>query len=142
VSPFWTTLLSIYDISDAQSFWFMLNTSYDHGFHLAHCFCLEPNDYKVLLVVAGLALYTQFGFTIKPTAWTKFLGGHWFAVHNCVIEFEQKKIDIDAYINGALPSQLMQRKFYVVRIGNKNKTSTNRIDDQRGRDGQLITTPP
>jgi hypothetical protein len=63
-------------ISDAQSFWFTLNTSYDHGFYLAHCFRLELNDYEVLLVVAGLASYTQFGFTIKPTAWTGFLSGH------------------------------------------------------------------
>ncbi len=42
-------------ISDAQSFWFTLNTSYGHGFHLTHRFRLEPNDYKVLLVVASLA---------------------------------------------------------------------------------------
>jgi len=36
---------------------------------------LEPNDYEVLLVVAGLAHYTRFGFAMKPTAWRKFLGG-------------------------------------------------------------------
>jgi len=36
---------------------------------------LEPNDYKVLLVVTGLAQYTRFGFAMKPTAWNKFLGG-------------------------------------------------------------------
>jgi hypothetical protein len=59
-------------ISDAQSFWFMLNTSYNHGCHLASRFCLEPNGYKVLVVVNGLAL----GFAITPTAWRKFLGGH------------------------------------------------------------------
>jgi hypothetical protein len=79
-------------ISDAQSFRFTLNTSYDHGFHLAHRFSLEPNNYEVLLVVAGLASYTRFGFAVKPTAWTKFLGGHRFAVHDCVIKFEQKKL--------------------------------------------------
>ena len=28
-----------------------------------------------LLVVAGLAHYTRFGFAMKPTAWSKFLGG-------------------------------------------------------------------
>jgi hypothetical protein len=42
-------------ISSAQSFWFMLNTSYHHGCHLASWCRLEPNDYEVLLVVAGLA---------------------------------------------------------------------------------------
>jgi hypothetical protein len=67
-------------ISKAQSFWFMLNMSYDHGCHLASCFRLELNDYEVLLVVAGLASYTKLGFAIMPTAWRKFLGGHQFAV--------------------------------------------------------------
>jgi hypothetical protein len=37
-------------------------------------FRLEPNDYEVLLVVAGLAHYTRFGFALKPMAWSKFLG--------------------------------------------------------------------
>ncbi len=55
-------------ISSAQSFWFMLNVSYDHGCHLASRFRLEPNDYEVLLVVAGLAQYTLFDFAMKPTA--------------------------------------------------------------------------
>ena len=62
-------------ISNAQSFWFTLDTSYNHGCHLANRFRLGPNDYKVLLVVAGLAHYTRFGFAMKPTAWSKFLGG-------------------------------------------------------------------
>ena len=62
-------------ISNTQSFWFTLDTSYNHGCHLANRFRLEPNDYEVLLVVAGLAHYTRFGFAMKPTAWRKFLGG-------------------------------------------------------------------
>ena len=36
---------------------------------------MEPKDYEVLLVVASLAHYTRFGFAMKPTAWSKFLGG-------------------------------------------------------------------
>ncbi len=36
---------------------------------------MDLNDYEVLLVVAGLAHYTQFGFAIKPTPWGMFLGG-------------------------------------------------------------------
>jgi hypothetical protein len=38
---------------------------------------LDPTDYKVLLIVAGLVWYTQFGITIKikPMAWREFLGG-------------------------------------------------------------------
>ncbi len=58
-------------ISCAQLFWFSLDMSYDHGCHLANQFRLEPNDYEVLLVVAGLAHYTRFGFAMKPKAWSK-----------------------------------------------------------------------
>jgi hypothetical protein len=46
-------------ISKAQLFWFTLNTSYDHGCHLAH---LDPQEYEALLIVAGLASYTRFGW--------------------------------------------------------------------------------
>ncbi len=62
-------------ISSAQSFWFSLDTSYGHGCHLTNRFRLEPNDYEVLLVVAGLAHYTRFGFAMMPTAWSNNLGG-------------------------------------------------------------------
>ena len=40
-------------ISSAQSFWFLLNTSYDHGCHLASHFHLDPDECEVLLIVAG-----------------------------------------------------------------------------------------
>ncbi len=58
-------------ISNTQSFWFTHDVSYNHGCHLANRFRLEPNDYDVLLVVAGLAHYTRFGFAMKPMAWSK-----------------------------------------------------------------------
>jgi hypothetical protein len=35
-------------ISKAQSFWFMLNKSYDHGCHLASQFRLDGKDYEVV----------------------------------------------------------------------------------------------
>ncbi len=90
-------------ISSAQSFWFTLNTSYDHGCHLASRFRLDQEEYEALFIVAGLALYTRFGFQIKADAWRKFLGGRRFVIDNCPIELEQKKIDLDAYINGTPP---------------------------------------
>jgi hypothetical protein len=34
-------------ISKAQSFWFTLNTSYDHGCHLASQFHFDGKDYEV-----------------------------------------------------------------------------------------------
>jgi hypothetical protein len=48
-------------LSNAQLYWFTLNTSCDHGCCLANQFHLGPNDYKVLSIViaAGLASYTQ-----------------------------------------------------------------------------------
>ena len=58
-------------ISSAQSFWFSLDTSYDHGFHLASRFRLDPDEYEALLAVTGLVHHTRFGFTMKPTAWSK-----------------------------------------------------------------------
>ncbi len=93
-------------ISSTQSYWFSLNTSYDHGCHLSSCFRLDLDEYQALLIVAGLASYTRFGFQIKATAWRKFLGGRRFVIKDCPIEFKQKKIDLDAYINGTPPSGL------------------------------------
>jgi hypothetical protein len=37
----------------------LIYAQYDHGCHLATQFCLEPNDYEKLLILAGLALYTR-----------------------------------------------------------------------------------
>jgi hypothetical protein len=84
-------------ISSTQLFWFSIDTSYDDGCHLASRFRLDPDEYQALLIVASLASHTRFGFQINAGAWRKFLGGHRFAIDNCAIEFEQKKIDLDAY---------------------------------------------
>ena len=35
-------------ISNTQSFWFTLDTSYNHGCHLANRFRLEPKEYEVV----------------------------------------------------------------------------------------------
>ncbi len=37
----------------------LVYAQYDHGCHLATRFCLEPNKYEELLIIAGLALYTR-----------------------------------------------------------------------------------
>jgi hypothetical protein len=62
-------------ISSAQSFWFLLNTSYNHGCHLVNRFLLDPDEYEALhealLIVAGLGHYIRFGFAMKPMAWSK-----------------------------------------------------------------------
>jgi hypothetical protein len=87
---------------------------------------LEPNNYKVLLVVAGLASYTKLGFAIKPMAWRKFLGGHQFAVDDCApIKFEQKRIVIDAYIDGAraMPEPMAEATTKVIAEATANATA-------------------
>ena len=48
-------------ISSAQSFWFLLDMSYDHDCQLANQFRLDPDEYEALLTVTGLASYTRFG---------------------------------------------------------------------------------
>ncbi len=78
----------------------------------------------MLLVVAGLASYTKLGFAIKPTAWRKFLGGHRFAVDDCTIEFEKKRIDIDSYIDGsrAMPESMADATAEVMAEATANAT--------------------
>ena len=34
---------------------------------------MDPDKYEALLILAGLASYTRFGFQIKAGAWRKFL---------------------------------------------------------------------
>jgi hypothetical protein len=42
-------------LSSASSFWFSLDSSYDHEFHLSKQFGMSPQDYERLLVAAYLA---------------------------------------------------------------------------------------
>ncbi len=68
-------------LSDAPSFWFTVNTSYDQAFHPSRRFGLCPLDYECLLAAANLAHYTQSGkFAIKPMEWKTFLDGHYSTV--------------------------------------------------------------
>jgi len=95
----------------------------------------------IRVVVITKIHHTRFGFAMKPTTWSKFLGGHWFASDDCEIKLDSKKIDLDAYIDGTPPSRLKRKKFYIVRIGNKTERSPNKIEEQMGQDGRLIATP-
>jgi hypothetical protein len=87
-------------LSGAPSFCFLLNTSYDHGCHLASRFQMSMQEYESLLAAATLAAYTKLGFVMKPKEWGIFLGGHCFRLSECNIEFDKQKFDIDALING------------------------------------------
>ena len=114
-------------ISSTQSFWFSLDTSYNHGCHPASRFRLDPDEYEALLIVAGLASYTRFGFQIKASAWRKFLGGRRFVIDNCAIEFEQKKIDLDAYINGTPPLNSKEGSYMLLELGIKVSNRTTKL---------------
>jgi hypothetical protein len=129
-------------LSGAQSYWLTLDTSYDHSCHLARRLGLKRHDYEVLFMVAGLASYNRHGFKMKLTAWRTFVGGHHLMNYNIMIEFEQNSIDLEAYHYGERPSQTKKKKFYAIRIGTKIEGSPNKIEDQLGRDGRLVTTPP
>jgi hypothetical protein len=88
---------------------------------------LEPNDNEVLLVVAGLAHYTRFGFAMKPMAWSKFLGGHRFASDDCEIELNNEKIDLDTYIDGTPPSRLKRKRYTSLGLGIKPSNRPTRM---------------
>ena len=53
-------------ISKAQSFWFSLDTSYNHGCYLANRFRLDPEEYEALLIVAGVVYKIWLAFKSRP----------------------------------------------------------------------------
>jgi hypothetical protein len=82
-------------LSDAPSYWFTVNTSYDHDLHLSRMFSLSPCDYECVLATTNLAHYTKSGFTIMPKELKIFLDGHYSAVvegiEECKVELDEKK---------------------------------------------------
>ena len=76
-------------LSTASSFWFSLNSSYDHDCHLSKRFGMSPHDYECLLVAANLAQFDpRWGFTMKIVQWKRFLEGHRFTTCNATGMFE------------------------------------------------------
>ncbi len=100
-------------LADAPSFWFTLNTSYNHGLHLSRRFGLPPRDYECLLAAAKLAHYTKSGFTIKPKEWKMFLDGHYFAV---VEKIDERKVELD------------KKNLYVERMIDRTQPGTKRSE--------------
>ncbi len=117
-------------LSDAPSFWFTVNTSYDHAFYLSRWFGLCPRDYECLLAAANLAHYTQSGkFAIKPMEWKTFLDGHYSTgvegIDKCKVELDKKKMDIEHCIDQTQPAT-KDSEFYVIQIGDLDKASTSK----------------
>ena len=60
-------------LDDALSYWFTLNTSYNHPFHLSKQLGMGKYDYEALLIAANLAGYNNEGFyMIKRDNWKSF----------------------------------------------------------------------
>jgi len=130
-------------LATASSFWFSLNSSYDHEFHLSKQLGITPQDYKFLLVAADLALFhKRYGFSIKPMKWKVFLEGHRFTTINCdrMFEVDEKKVDLNALMKGKPPKHRMKVNF--IRIGVLHANSPRKIEMQKGSDGLMIFTPP
>jgi hypothetical protein len=70
-------------LSAAPSFWFSINSSYDHEFHLSRRLGMSPDDYECIMVAAKLAdFHKTRGFFISLCQMKAFLAGHWFATYN------------------------------------------------------------
>jgi hypothetical protein len=131
-------------LSAASSFWFSLNSSYDHDCHLSKRLGMSPQDYEYLLVAANLAqFHPKWGFSIKILKWKLFLEGHRFLTINCLgtMEVSSKKLDLNAYVNGTKPTK-NREKCHFIRIGVLHANSPRKIEEQMGQDGRLITIPP
>ena len=105
-------------LSSSSSFWFSLNSSYDHDFHLSKRLGITSKDYEFLLVAADLAhIDKRWGFSIKMMKWRLFLEGHRFTTINCdgTIEVDVKKVDLNAFIQGE--SAKHREPFIFIRIG-------------------------
>jgi hypothetical protein len=129
-------------LSTASSFWYSLNSSYDHGFHLSHHLGITPHDYKCLLAAANLAYYhPKWGFTILLDRWKMFLDGHHFYSSNGTGSFEvdTKKLDFDAFILGT--SAKHRVRVHVIQIGVSTDLSPNKIEWQKDSQGRMISTP-
>jgi len=95
-------------LSTAPSFWYSLNSSYGHGFHLSHHLGMAPPDYERLLAAANLAQYhPKWGFIILVDRLKIFIEGPHFLYTSKgtgSFEVDTKKLDINACIFGCLQS--------------------------------------
>ena len=132
-------------LSSSSSFWFSLNSSYDHEFHLSKRLGMSPQDYEYLLMALDLArMDKRWGFSIMVMKWKVFLEGYLFSTINCdcdgTFEVDRKKMDIDAFIQGE--SSNKRKDIAFIRIGVLHAKSPRKIEMQKDSDGRMIVTPP
>jgi hypothetical protein len=63
-------------LSEVPSYWYSINTCFNHAFHLSKQLGMELDGYKALLVAANLACYKGGVFMIIVDKWKLFLKGH------------------------------------------------------------------
>ncbi len=129
-------------LSTASSFWFSVNSNYDHGCHLSKRMGISPQDYEYLLVAANLAHFHQKrGFSIKISKWKLFLEGHPLSTTNCMgtVEVDTKKLDLNACINWVSPKH--REQVYIIRIGVLTVHSPRKIEMQKDSDGRMMVIP-
>ena len=132
-------------LSSSSSFWFRLNSRYDHEFHLSKRLGMSPQDYEYLLMALDLAsIHKRWGFSIKVMKWKVFLEGYLFSTINCdcdgTFEVDRKKMDIDAFIQGE--SSNKRKDIAFIRIGVLKASSHRKIEMQKDpHDGQRSLLP-
>jgi hypothetical protein len=69
-------------LSTASSFWFSLDSSFDHELHLSKQLGMSPQAFEYLLMAAQLAHFQKkWGFSVKKVNWKLFIKGHGFATN-------------------------------------------------------------
>ena len=107
---------------------------------------MAPLDCKRLLAAANLAHYCpKWGFTLLVDRWKMFIKGHHFYTSNSTgsfkVKVDAKNLNFDALILGT--SAKHRRRVHVIQIGvSTTDLSPKNNEEQIGRDGLLITTPP
>jgi hypothetical protein len=133
------------NLSSSSSFWFSLNSSYDHELHLSKRLGMSPQNYEYLLMALDLArIDKRWGFSILVMKWKVFLEGYLFSTINCdcdgTFEVDRKKMDIDAFIQGESANKRKDIAF--IRIGVLHTKSPRKNEMQKDSDGLMIVTPP
>jgi hypothetical protein len=130
-------------LSTASSFWYSIDSSYDHECHLSQRLGVSPQAYEYLLVVANLAYFhPKWGFSIKTRMWQPFIDGHRFSASHDrgTFEINSKKLGLTSFILGVSPKHRVRSNF--IWIGILAVDSRRKIELQRYSDGRMKTTPP
>jgi hypothetical protein len=115
-------------LSDAPSYWFSLNTSCDHAFHLSKWLGMNKSDYKALLIAGNLAQYKGGAFIIQADEWKSFLVGHHFFMDLPsgwqAFQFDRKMATIES----------TRQHFHVIRIGQEGDLLPRSFESQLNMD--------